>query len=63
MLLRATDRNNARPIAWAIPPWDHQTPAWLDIDQKLESTDVARLVDRLVAGLDLTELHMSYAGR
>jgi transposase len=63
MLLHAMDCNNARAIVWAIPPWDRQTPAWLDIDQKLESNDVARLVDRLVAGLDLTELRMSYAGR
>ena len=63
MLLHAMDCNNARPIAWAVPPWDRQTPAWLDIDQRLESTDVARLVDQLVARLDLTELRISYAGR
>jgi transposase len=63
MLLHAMDCNNARPIRWRIPPWNRDTTAWLTIEQALAPDHPARLVDRLVAEFDLTDLHKSYAGR
>jgi transposase len=63
MLLRAMDRNKARPIRWSVPPWDRHTADWLAIDQRLAPDHAARLIDRVVAELDLTDLRKSYAGR
>jgi transposase len=63
MVLHAMDCNDAGPTRWCAPPWNRDTAAWLAIDQTLAPDHPARLVDRLVAGFDLTNLYKSYAGR
>jgi transposase len=63
MLSRAMDRVTGRPVRWNAPPWDRNTADWLAIDQRLPSDHLARLIDRFVAELDLTELGNCYAGR
>ena len=57
------DRGKDRPVRWNVPPWDRNTAGWLAIDQRLASDHLARLIDRVVAELDLTDLRKRYAGR
>jgi transposase len=47
---------------FATPPWDRQTPAWLELDRRLPADHLARRIDRLVGQLDLGGLFASYAG-
>lgn len=63
MLPCATDRDNARPMRWGIPPWDRNSAEWLAIEHRLAPDHPARLIDYLVAKLDLTDVRTSYAGR
>src|ERR1700722_16376158 len=63
MLRPAMDCDNAGPAHWIVPPWDRDTAEWLAIDQRLRPDHPARIFDRLVGELDLTELRESYAGR
>jgi transposase len=53
--------NLPRP-RWANPPWTPSSPPWLELDRELPPDDRARLIDRLVAELDLTPLRQAYAG-
>jgi transposase len=63
MLSRAMDCGNDRSFRWNAPPWDRNTADWLAIDQRLPSDHLARLIDQVVAELDLTDLQKCYAGR
>ena len=47
---------------FAQPPWDRQSPPWLDIDRRLPADHLARRIDRLVDQLDLTGLLAGYSG-
>jgi transposase len=57
------DCDNDRPVRWNAPPWDRNTADWLAIDQRLPLDHRARVIDHLVAELDLTDLRQRYAGR
>lgn len=50
------------PPRFADPPWDRQSPAWLDLDRRLPPDHLARRIDRLVEQLPLDDLFASYAG-
>jgi hypothetical protein len=41
---------------FAVPPWDHQSPQWLAIDDDLPADHLARALDEAVDRLDLTAL-------
>jgi transposase len=45
-----------------VPPWDHQSPEWLAIDDDLPVDHLARAIDEAVDRLDLTDLFASYLG-
>jgi transposase len=47
---------------FAPPPWDHQSPQWLQIEDSLPADHLARLIASAVDQLDLTALIASYAG-
>jgi transposase len=47
---------------WLTPPWTTDSPAWLDIDQRLDEDDLARRIRAAVLRLDLTELRRAYWG-
>ncbi len=47
---------------WLTPPWTTDSPAWQDIDQRLDENDLARRIRAVVLGLDLTELRRAYFG-
>jgi transposase len=47
---------------FAPPPWDHQSPEWLQIDDSLPADHLARTIAAAVEQLDLTALFASYAG-
>jgi transposase len=51
-----------RPPRFRKPPWDRSSPQWADIDGRLGHDHTARLVDEVVARLDLSPLVESYAG-
>jgi transposase len=63
MLSCAMDCDNDALVRWNAPPWDRNTADWVAIDQRLPCSHLARLIDRLVAELDLTGLSKRYAGR
>jgi transposase len=63
MLSRAMDCHNVRPIRWKSPPWDRNSVEWRNIDRNLPENHLARRIDHLVEGLDLTGLQRRYAGR
>src|SRR4051812_625848 len=47
---------------FATPPWDRQSPEWLQIEDSLPANHLARLIDEAVDQLDLTSLFASYLG-
>jgi transposase len=47
---------------FAPPPWDHQSPEWLQLEDSLPADHLARVIDEAVDQLDLTPLFASYAG-
>jgi transposase len=47
---------------WLTPPWTTDSPAWLDIDRRLDEDDLARRIRAVVLRLDLTELRRAYWG-
>jgi transposase len=47
---------------WIAPPWTTAADRWVEIDRDLPPEDPARRIAELVAELDLTALHGSYAG-
>jgi transposase len=47
---------------FAPPPWDHQSPQWLQIEDSLPADHLARIIAAAVDQLDLTTLFSSYAG-
>lgn len=47
---------------WLTPPWTADSPAWQDIDRRLDETDLARRIRAVVLRLDLTELRRAYWG-
>ncbi len=47
---------------FAAPPWDHQSPQRLAIDDDLPADHLARAIDEMVDRLDLTSLFASYLG-
>jgi transposase len=47
---------------WFTPPWTTDSPAWQDIDQRLDENDLARRIRAVVLRLDLTELRRAYWG-
>jgi transposase len=47
---------------FAAPPWDRQSPEWLQIEDALPADHLARLIDEAVDQLDLTPVFASYAG-
>jgi transposase len=47
---------------WLTPPWTADSPAWQDIDQRLDENDLARRIRAVVLRLDLTELRRAYFG-
>jgi transposase len=47
---------------FATPPWNRQSPEWLQIEDSLPADHLARLIDEAVDQLDLTALYASYLG-
>jgi transposase len=47
---------------FAAPPWNRQSPEWLQIEDSLPADHLARAIDEAVDQLDLTALFASYAG-
>src|SRR4051794_35987951 len=47
---------------FAPPPWDRQSPQWLQIEADLPADHLARAIDEAVDQLDLTTLFASYLG-
>jgi transposase len=47
---------------WLTPPWATDSPAWQDIDQRLDEDEFARRIRAVVLRLDLTELRRAYFG-
>jgi transposase len=47
---------------FAAPPWDRQSPQWLQIEDSLPADHLARAIDEAVDRLDLTALFDSYLG-
>jgi transposase len=47
---------------FATPPWDRQSPEWLQIDDSLPADHLARALDAAVDQLDLTALFASTSG-
>jgi transposase len=47
---------------WLTPPWTTDSPAWQEIDQRLDENDLARRIRAVVLRLDLTELRRAYFG-
>jgi transposase len=58
---RSADR--ARP-RFGQPPWNSESPEWLELDRWLDQDDLARKIARSVdEDLDLNSIFSSYAGR
>ncbi len=53
--------NLPRP-QWVTAAWTASSAGWQDIDARLPADHRARLIDRLVDGLDVTNLRRGYAG-
>jgi len=47
---------------WLTPPWTTESPAWQDIDRRLDQNDLARRIRAAVLQLDLTALRRAYFG-
>jgi transposase len=47
---------------WLTPPWTTDSPAWQDIDQRLDQNDLARRIRAAVLQLDWTALRRAYFG-
>jgi transposase len=47
---------------FAAPLWNHLSPEWIQIDDRLPVDHLARVIDEAVDQLDLTRLFASYAG-
>jgi transposase len=47
---------------FAAPPWDRQSPQWLQIEDSLPADHLARAIDEAVDRLDLTALFDPYLG-
>lgn len=61
MILLPTTTSVKSPTAcFADPPWDRNSPQWIDIDHRLEHNHLARFIDEAVGLLDLRPLFRSY---
>lgn len=47
---------------WLTPPWTTESPAWQDIDRRLDPNELARRIRTAVLQLDLTALRRAYLG-
>jgi transposase len=47
---------------WLTPPWTTESPAWRDIDQRLDPNDLARRIRAAVLRLDSTAWRRAYFG-
>lgn len=48
---------------FAQPPWNVDTPRWMELDDELSADHLAREIRQVVEALDLTPLLDSYSGR
>jgi transposase len=56
-------KRNGKLVSFAEPPWNHDSPHWLDLDRELPANHPARLVVERIAVFDLALLLGSYQGR
>ena len=61
-MVSGRDANRNDQGNWLTPPWTADSPAWQEIDQRLDANHLARRIRAIVLGLDLTKLRLDYLG-